>query len=181
MYKKQNKHEKSRDFASPGPINKEFVKLRYYFEKIKQEYTLTDKEIIFELTKEPQIPVSVFNETLSGLETISKYLKENLNLNYKDIAKLLNRSEKTIWQAHFYSKKKFPKKFVVKETEFIIPVSVLTNRDISVLESIALYLKDSVGLRFHEIASLLKRDHSTIWTVYHRAKQKLLDKRLKDE
>ena len=177
MDKNQSKNEKSRDSSRDSVShklisNKNFVKLRYYLEKIKKEYKLTDKEILFELTKELQIPVSLFNETLSGLETISKYLKENLNLNYKTIARLLSRSEKTIWQAHFFSKRKYPQKFSIKETEFFIPVSVLGNRKLSVLESITSYLKDSLGLKFHEIASLLKRDHSTIWTVYHRSKQK---------
>lgn len=172
MYKKQSAGEKSRDFASQKFISKDFVKLRYYFGNVKKEYKLTDKEILFELTQEPKIPVSIFNETLSGLETVCKYLKENLNFGYKNIAKLLNRSEKTIWQAHFYSKKKLPQKFAVKPTEFLIPAAALSNRKLSVLESIALFLKDSVGLRFHEIAFLLKRDHSTIWTVYRRSKQK---------
>lgn len=180
MNKNKIKYEKSRDFASPRFISdKDFVKLRYYFEEVRKEYKLTDKEILQELTKEPKIPVSIFNETLSGLETISKYLKENLNLSYKTIGRLLNRSEKTIWQAHFYSKKKFPQKFVVKETKFLIPVSVLSNRNLSILESIVLHLKDFAGLRLYEIASLLKRDHSTIWTVYHRAKQKIVRQKTK--
>ena len=180
MNKNQRKYEESRDFASPNFIgSNKFVKLRYYFEKVKQAYKLTDNEILQELTKEPQVPVSIFNKTLSGLETISKFLKENLNLSYKTIAKLLSRSEKTIWQAHFYSKKKFPQKFVVKQTEFLIPISVLSNRNLSILESIALYLKDFAGLRFHEIASLLKRDHSTIWTVYRRARNKIARQKTK--
>lgn len=149
-----------------------FVKLRYYFEKVKKESKLSHKEIISELASEPKIPVSVFNETLSGLETISKYLKENLNLDYQAIAEFLSRSQKTIWQAHFYAKKKFPQKFLVQHSEFFIPVSALQNRKLSILESITSYLKDSCQLKFHEISSLLKRDQSTIWTVYQRAKHK---------
>lgn len=176
---KQKVDEKSRGYTSPKYTSKDFVKLQYYFEKIKRECKLTDKEILFELAQEPKIPVSIFNETLSGLETISKYLKENLNFDYKNIAKLLNRSEKTIWQAHFHSKKKFPQKFYFKKTEFLIPVSALSNRNLSILESITLYLKDFYGLRIHEIASLLKRDHSTIWTVYHRAKSKTAKQKTK--
>lgn len=151
---------------------KDFTNLRYYLEKLKKESKLSENEIISELISEPKIPVSVFNDILSGLETIAKYLKENVNLDYKEIARLLNRSSKTIWQAHSFSKKKFPSKFVVQHTLFLIPVSALSNRNLSILESITLYLKDSYGLKYHEIASLLKRDHSTVWTSYNRAKNK---------
>ena len=170
---KKNTGKKQDSTSSHLLSSAEFAKLKYYFEKAKKESKLSDEEIISELTSEPKIPVSVFNETLSGLETISKYMKENLNLDYKIIAKLLNRSAKTIWQAHFYAKKKFPEKFFIKETKFLIPVSALRNRKLSVLESIAIYLKDSLELRHHEIAALLKRDHSTIWTVCSRAKYKI--------
>lgn len=152
--------------------NKNFEKMFYLFEELKKESKVPADKIISELLNDPKIPLSIFNETLSGLETITKYLKENLNLSYKAIAKLLNRSEKTIWQAHFFSKKKFPQKLEVKETEFLIPVDVLSNRSLSILESIVIYLKDYLNLKYYEIASLLKRDHSTIWTVYKRGKSK---------
>lgn len=42
------------------------------------------------------IPVSIF-EKKSILETISTYLRENYNLNYREIADLLRRDQRTIW------------------------------------------------------------------------------------
>ncbi len=54
-----------------------------------------------------------------------------------------------------------------------IPLTVLQNRDLAILESIVEYLRDFRGLRYSEIARLLNRDSRTIWTVYNRAKKKL--------
>ena len=52
-----------------------------------------------------------------------------------------------------------------------IPLEILRDRTVSVLESIVEYLKNK-GLSFHEIGLLLNRDERNIWTVYNRAKKK---------
>jgi len=54
-----------------------------------------------------------------------------------------------------------------------IPTSVLQNRNISVLEAIAHYLKHTLHLSYHEIAVLLNRNDRTIWTCCDRASKKL--------
>ena len=56
-----------------------------------------------------------------------------------------------------------------------IPSEIFRNRDLAVLESLVKYLRESLGLSYAEIASLLNRDDRTIWTVYSRAKKKSLD------
>jgi hypothetical protein len=53
-----------------------------------------------------------------------------------------------------------------------IPVSVLSDRSVATLESVVEYMKDTLGLTYHQIAILLKRDDRTIWTCYNRAKKK---------
>ncbi|MFH1409546.1 MAG: sigma factor-like helix-turn-helix DNA-binding protein [Nanoarchaeota archaeon] len=58
-----------------------------------------------------------------------------------------------------------------------IPLAILRDRTVKVLESIVEYLKDVQGLTYHEIAELLNRDDRTIWTVYRRAKQKRGEKK----
>jgi DNA-directed RNA polymerase specialized sigma24 family protein len=45
------------------------------------------------------------------------------------------------------------------------------------MESVVDYMKDSLGLSYHEIAKELNRDDRTIWTVYHRASKKKGDKK----
>lgn len=53
-----------------------------------------------------------------------------------------------------------------------IPVEVLQDRSLSVLESITEYLKDKKNMTYHEIAVMLNRDDRTIWTCYNRAIKK---------
>ena len=138
---------------------------RYNIELVQLFELLSEKEIF--------IPVSVFNVDLSALETVSRYLHENLNISYKKIAELTNRSEKTIWQAFRSSKNKLKEKLKLKDTRYIIPISVLADRRLSNLEAIVYYMKKTYHLKFSEIAVLLHRDQRTIWTVHSRAKKKL--------
>ena len=53
-----------------------------------------------------------------------------------------------------------------------IPITILLDRNISVLEAIAEYLKEERGLSYAEIGRLTNRDERNIWTAYHRAKEK---------
>jgi hypothetical protein len=53
-----------------------------------------------------------------------------------------------------------------------IPVSVLSDRSVATLEAVVEYLKEVLGLSYHEIAVLLNRDDRTVWTCYQRAKKK---------
>lgn len=53
------------------------------------------------------IPVSILKDRkLSALEAISEYLKETLNMNYHEIAVLMNRDDRTIWTVYNRAKKK---------------------------------------------------------------------------
>jgi len=135
---------------------------------------LISKLLRVEAKEEVKVPISVFNnEYLSSLENIVKYLRENLLLSFKQIAGLTNRNEIALAVTYRNAKKKMEAKFVVTEiSPYSIPVSILKDRNISVLENIAAYLKDNFGLAYHKIAVLLNRDDRTIWTVYQRAKKK---------
>ena len=64
----------------------------------------------------------------------------------------------------------------VDKKETFIPLDVLKNRDLGVLESITVYLKDKKNMKFSEIARSLDRDQRTIWTTYTKAKKKLGEK-----
>lgn len=53
------------------------------------------------------IPTSVFRDrTLKVLESLVEYLKESEGLTYHQIAKLLNRDDRTIWTVYQRAKKK---------------------------------------------------------------------------
>ena len=151
--------------------------LKTLIERLKEEHKLSSEEIINLLTQKPishdLIPISIFdNKELSALETIVKYLKENLNYNYVKISKLLSRDQRTIWATYKNSIKKRKGKLIVKESKYIIPISIFSDRNFAVLELICEYLHDNYNLRYSEIAILLNRDQRTIWTSYQRIKNK---------
>ena len=151
------------------------------FEYLKEQ-GLSPKEIIglankllnVKAEEEVNVPISVFkNDKLGSLETIVKYLRENLLLAFKQIAELTNRNEIALAVTYRNAKKKLAAQFVIQEVPaYTIPASILKDRNLSVLENIAAYLKDNFGLTYHKIAVLLNRDDRTIWTVYQRAKKK---------
>ena len=157
------------DFPNPGNIEE----LKKLFIRIKERYHLDSSELLNKLEeKEALIPASVFSENLSSLETIVKYLKENLGLKNKEIAKITKRSVKTIYQAYSSANEKTRKKFEIKETKYYIPASALTNRRLGVLESVVKFLKENYELNYSEIGRLLGRDPRTIWTAYSKGKKK---------
>lgn len=147
-----------------------------------KEQGLSSEEIVNLVVKslkvpakeEVKVPISVFkNDYLSSLENIVKYLRENLLLSFRQIGSLTNRNGIALAVTYRNAKKKMPARFVVEEiSPYSIPVSILQDRNVSVLENIAAYLKDTFGLNYHAIAVLLNRDDRTIWTVYQRAKKK---------
>ena len=103
MKKLVNKNdEKIGDLAS----DKSFQILKLAIEEIKEKYNLSSNEILSlaeekPVSKEVLVPVSVFeNEELSALESICKYLKEELEFNFAKIALLLNRNHRTIWTTY---------------------------------------------------------------------------------
>jgi len=124
-----------------------------------------------ESANEFNIPVSIFNKKLGSLESIVKYMKEELKLSNKKIGEMLNRDNRTIWSIYNKAKIKNPERLNVKSKLFI-PIDILKPRKLSVLESIVYYLKEHYKLRLHEIALYLQRNDRTIWTVYQKAKNK---------
>jgi len=141
---------------------------------LEQEKGFSHDEIVRLVSKEKkpeEIPVCIFNKKLSSLESVVKYLRENLSLKYSEIAKILNRNDRTIWTTYSNSRKKFSKKFVVRDNKYFIPTSIIGNRSLSVLGSIVSYLKDTFNLKYSQIALLLCRDQRTIWTAYNRKRK----------
>ncbi len=147
-----------------------------------KKYNLTDTQIgslfnrkigfVFE-KKSDEIPLCIFdNDKLSSLEAIVKYLKEDVGLRLKKIAKILNRRQKTIWSTYDNAKKKMAGHFILKESPYFIPTTIFQNRAFSVLESIVMHLKGYYGLTYHQIAVLMHRNDRTIWTTYNRTKRK---------
>jgi len=117
------------------------------------------------------IPACIFNDNLSILESVVKYLKEDIHLKYCDIAKLLHRNDRTIWSTYSNSKKKFSGHLKIKKCEYYIPVSIFGKKNFSVFELVVYYMRDKLHLKYSEIGLTMHRDQRTIWTVYNRKKR----------
>ena len=171
MDKPTEKSADSEDLPSQSVLNnEEFVGLKELYERLKLNYS--SQEILQALeNQEIFIPVSIFNEELSSLELVTKYLHENRSIGLKKIAELLERSSANIWNSYKRSQKKFPKKLDVLDS-VLIPLNSIKDKNLSLLENIVFYLKNSLKLSHHEIAVMLKRDDRTVWTVYNKARKK---------
>jgi hypothetical protein len=167
--KKQNEKEVVSDDS--------FKLLERTLSKLEEKYELTSEEILNLIEKQKkqiiQLPISIFqNDSLSALETISKYLKENLKMRFCEIAFVLNRDDRTVWDAYSSSQQKMPESLRIEDSKYSIPVYIFRERNVAVLEVLTEFLKDECNLRFCQIAALLNRDDRTIWTVYQRIKKK---------
>lgn len=173
--KSSNNDVNSSDFDIGKDKSLQILKLA--LEELKEKYGVSSHDIISlidkPVSKEIRIPVSVFEfSNLSALETICKYLKEELELTYKKIALLLNRDNRTIWTSYNIACRKRKENLLVKGSKFFIPILIFKDRKFSVLESLVGYLKDNYNLRYMQIALMLNRDERNIWTVYNRYNKK---------
>ncbi len=152
-------------------------------ENIAKVLENVDKEVLIEMLlkklsnksnslkeRREKIPLSAFTKELSILESVVKYLKENCKYKYSQIAKILNRDDRTIWTTYNNAKNK--DKITVYDSDFDIPIKMFFKKKLSALESMSVFLKKEYDLGFTDIARLIDRNPKTIWTAYNRAKKK---------
>jgi len=140
---------------------------------LKENYNLSEEEI-FSLAKGRKqifVPASIFSFDLSPAESIVKFLKENIDLRYSEIAELIERDERGVWGSYRRAVRKHPGRLTTRQPDVMIPISVFKSIR-SIFESLVTYLKDTKNMKGSEIARLLNKKPSTIWTVYNRAKRK---------
>ena len=143
-------------------------------ERLKEKYKISKKDILDLIREKINIPSTIFSKELGALESITKYMKENLKMSYREIAKELGRDERTIWTAYKKANEKQKEPLKIKETKIFFPISAFENKKLTVLESMIIYLKEK-GFNFKEIADMLDRDQRNIWTIYSKAKSKIID------
>ena len=142
----------------------------HFINELKNLHDVSESEILGK--KEISIPIGIFsNDALSCLEAIVKYMKENLRMRFSKIAKSLNRSSKTIWATYFKASKKMASSFDEISRHIMIPVSAISNRSYSTLESVVGFVK-YLDYSNHEVAEMLHLDDRTIWTVWDKVKKK---------
>lgn len=120
------------------------------------------------------IPLSIFNPHLGALESIVKYMRDELSLDYASIARILNRNEGPIGVTYRRAKAKHDGTLDMTSADHI-PFGIFSNKKLSVFENIAYYLAKQ-GRDWHDIAMILHRNDKTVWTVLDRAKRKMKEK-----
>jgi len=148
--------------------------VRAYLSKLKHEQiiSLFDDFLDKKNKVDVKIPISILgNRKLSCLESVIKFLREGVGLSNSQVSKILDRSPQTCWTTYRNAVKKLPVRSNFEFSENDIPVSVIRNKRLSVLESIVVYLTEK-DLTLHKIALFLNRDDRTIWTVHKRAMTK---------
>ncbi|HII72239.1 TPA: hypothetical protein HA265_05790 [Candidatus Woesearchaeota archaeon] len=121
------------------------------------------------------IPTTIFcDRSLSFSEALVEYLKDQKQLSYHEIAVLTNRDERNIWTLYNRAGKKRTQKepAVRKAPTAHIPLEVVTDRSLSILEIVVEYLRDKAQLKNSQIAAILNRSRKTVSTVYIRTKKK---------
>ena len=121
------------------------------------------------------LPSTIFcDRSLSFLEALVEHLRDARGLSYHEIAELTNRDERNIWTLYHRAADKrtvaSPKVKIVSNV--FIPLSVVKDRSLSILEVVVKYLAEKTPLTNHQIALLVNRSDKTIWTVRNRIKKK---------
>jgi hypothetical protein len=101
-----------------------------------------------------------------------KFLKEERQFSFNQIAKILDRDNRTIWSSYHNAAKKKKARFTVKKARMLVPLDVFSNRNIGMLETLSAYLKEKRGMNFHQIGLCLNRNERTIWASYNSARKK---------
>lgn len=118
------------------------------------------------------IPTSIFlDRNVAVLEAIVEFLKEQHELNYAQIGRLMNREQRNIRTVYLRAKAKRSLAPVLAADTPTFPLSVVTDRHVSIFESIIKYLRTH-GFANKDIAALFARSTKTISTVYNRAMRK---------
>jgi hypothetical protein len=151
--------------------------MKSFFLAVKDKYSIEGMQLKVTLEgRDPEknfLPGSIFTKKLGILETIVKYLHENLGLANKDISTVLKRSPANIAVTYANASRKMPEGFQVLDFGVKIPLNIFSE-SLTCFESICLYLKRSFTL--HQIGAIMKRDDRTIWTVHNRASRKVMGK-----
>ncbi len=185
MAKKRQKGVEKLDITSVVPQENfkqilDFLKDKYEIKT--DELVLTSNKLSLERDFERVfLPISIFKYGLSPLSCVVKYLRENLELRFTKIAAILKRDNSTVWDAYQKAKKEMPDFFLEEDSQYYIPISMFSDRNISILEGMTYYLKTKFDLKFSKIGEMTKRSQKTIWTSYDRARKKLGQRKIENE
>ncbi len=146
--------------------------IRDLAERLRQKCNYKESDIIDIISSEETVPVAVFSNKLAPSEALTKYLKEDLDKNYHEISEITKRDERGVWLNYQRALQKMKGRFNAIEG-MRVPVSIFSERRLSVFESLVVHLKENKKMKNAKIAALISKDNANIWTVYNRAVKKL--------
>ncbi|HII69598.1 TPA: hypothetical protein HA270_07005 [Candidatus Woesearchaeota archaeon] len=151
-------------------------KLKDAVDAFTAKYGATIHQELSQTIEEPVVPVSIFSQGLSPLESVTTYLSENMSMDERAIAKALHKQSSSIRTAYQSAKRKLHGQLSAQPSPYGLPLSSLASDSLSILELVSSHLHDKHGLSFRAVGRLLGKNERTIWTAAHRAKQKWLAK-----
>ncbi len=137
----------------------------------------TDREPIDRHVSNRQIlvPCKVFcDRSLSFSESLIEFLWTGHRLSPSEIGKLLSMDRRNVWTLmERIAKKKGtePPKSGPSEG-ILLPISLFSGREASVLELIVGYLREVEGLSNKDVSLQLCRSEKTVWTAYDRYRKR---------
>jgi hypothetical protein len=143
---------------------------------LKNKYSLSIHDIFeFDDTNFSDIlvPITVFSTELSPSEAITKYLKEKYDLTFTEIGNQLKKEPSSIWASYKRATTKVSPDFKFQDSDVLLPISIFSNEEFSVLESISYFLREKKHMKMKKIAQLVNKSVSTMWSAYNRSKIKL--------
>ena len=167
--KRRKKRKASKEELLDDYFLDEKLKIRY---GVGLDELLGNAGVISKYAEGIKIPLGIFNQKVSPAEALCKYLKENKEFKFSEIAEIINRDQRTVALNYRNAIKKKKEKMKIAEGELFISVKVFADRRLSVLESVVEHLKNK-GLKNLEIAEILNKDSKNVWTLHSRAKKKL--------
>ncbi len=155
---------------------KEFKRiLKPLLDHFMQEYSISKQDFSDLILEKDEIlvPLSIFSLGLAPLQSLVKYLKQNLRLKNKEISSLISRDSKVVWNSYNQANKKHPSIISVKKSLPNIPLAYFQNKEQTIFESLVCYMKEDLKLAVKQISQNLNKKPSTIYTVYNRVKNKI--------
>jgi hypothetical protein len=144
------------------------LELQRILKELKTAYGLSSQQVRELLQDGRSVPLTLYqNRDLGIMELTVKYLHENESLPLAEIARLINRDQRTVWVMYRQATLKSAARLAPETTDYTIPL-VFRDRDSGVLQAIVAYVKERHNLRFADIGRIMNRDPRIICTVYHR-------------
>ncbi|MEK6967811.1 MAG: hypothetical protein AABX51_04225 [Nanoarchaeota archaeon] len=149
--------------------------LKLVLDDLQKNHNILPENAIKLISKndELRIPISIFVQELTVLESVTKFLHEQKGMKLADIARILERSPRSIWGSFKLASKKHAASLPIDPSAIRIPLKLFSHEVLSPSQMLVITLADEHKLRLSEIAQLLHRDGRTIWTMYNIGKKRM--------